>query len=332
MKVAFKKGETVLLRKIDPSPLGPDQIRLKVTASGICGSDLHANADDDTEAPFGHEVAGEVIEVGATVRNLALGQKVVFESSTPCGRCENCRNAQQELCTDIQSFFFLNSFGMAEQMIAPAINALPCDDLNPEVATLSEPLAVAVDMVRLADISDRSNVLIMGAGPIGLMALALVKNQGARRIFFSAYRKQEARFRLVHEFGADGVIDPTNDPIERFDFGCDIDRVLATTPPGTLPSAFAAAAKGGVVVFIGIAHGDGAFCRFDANHFHFKKLQLRASFASPALYTPLALQYLREGVVNGEALISHRFPLGRIDEAMAAARDKTSAVKVIVMP
>jgi len=128
------------------------------------------------------------------------------------------------------------------------------------------------------------------------------------------------------------VIDPSATPLGAFDFGCAIDRVLVTTPPPTLNDAFQVACKGGIVSFIGIGHGENAFCRFDANAFHFKKLQLRASFASPALYTPLALQYLREGVVDGPSLISHRFPLAQMAEAMAVARDPARSLKVIVQP
>ena len=81
-----------------------------------------------------------------------------------------------------------------------------------------------------------------------------------------------------------------------------------------------------------IEHGEGAFCTFDANAFHFKKLQLRASFASPALFGPKAVQLLQEKVVDGDAIVSHRFPLGRIQEAMDTARRDPAAVKVVVMP
>jgi threonine dehydrogenase-like Zn-dependent dehydrogenase len=330
MKAAFKQGEAVTLREIALRPLRPDEIRLRVAACGICGTDLHVVPGE--AAPFGHEVAGTILEVGSAVTGLSPGQRVVLESASACGRCANCRNTCQELCTNIQSFFHLGFMGFAEEMLAPAISAIPCEDLAPEVAAISEPLGVAIDLVRLAEIRPDSNVLIMGPGPIGLMALALVKRMGARRVFASAYASQEIRAHMALRFGADAVVDPRAAPLATHDFGCAIDRVLVTTPPPTLADAFQVAAKGGIISFIGIAHGDGAFCRFDANDFHFKKLQLRASFASPALYTPLALQYLREGVVEGEALISHRFPLERMVEAMATARDKARALKVMVMP
>jgi threonine dehydrogenase-like Zn-dependent dehydrogenase len=329
---ACKQGPEVTLRDVDLRPLHTDEIRLRVTACGICGTDLHVREGEEAETGFGHEIAGTILEPGPGVTGLEVGRRIVLESASACGRCANCRNCRQELCTDIRSFWHCGCFGFAEEMIAPALSAIPCDDLRPDVACLSEPLGVAIDMVRLADIALDSNVLIMGAGPIGLMALAVVKRMGARRVFYSAYRDQEVRARLVERFGAGELIDPTETPLEEHDFGCAIDRVLVTSPPRTLPSAFRVAAKGGIISYIGIEWGQGANCTFEANDFHFKKLQLRASFASPALYTPLALQYLREGVVDGEALISHRFPLTEIEQAMQVARDKRIAAKVVVLP
>jgi L-iditol 2-dehydrogenase len=333
MKAAFKRGETVTLREVSLRSLNLDEVRLRVTACGICGTDLHLQPGEQDETGFGHEVAGTILETGPGVTGLSVGQKVVLESSSACGRCNNCRNCRQELCTDMRSFFAgTGPMGFAEEVIAPALSAIPCDDLPPDVACLSEPLGVAIDMVRLADMELTSNVLLIGAGPIGLMALAIVKRMGARRIFYGAYADQEARAQLAERFGADELIDMRNAAIGQHDFGCPIDRVLVTSPPVTLELAMKVAVKGGVISYIGIAWGEGAFCRFDANEFHFKKLQLRASFASPALYTPLALQYLREGVVDGPALISHRFPLTDMVEAMRTARDKRTALKVVVMP
>jgi threonine dehydrogenase-like Zn-dependent dehydrogenase len=294
MKAAFRKGREVSLRDTVLRALKPGEIRVRVTACGICGTDLHDNPQAaDRDAPFGHEVAGTILEISPDVPRLQVGQTVALDSATPCGRCDSCRNARQELCTDIQSFWFTQCFGFAEEMIVPAVCAIPCPDLPPDVACLQEPLGVAIDLVRLADIEPTSNVLV---------------------------------------FGADRVVDPSATPLDKIDFGCPIDRVLVTTPPPTLADAFSVAAKGAIVSFIGIAYGENAFCRFDANAFHFKKLQLRASFASPALYGALALQYLREGLVNGPALISHRFPLSQIAEAMAVARDPAVALKVVVMP
>ncbi len=333
MKAALKKAGKVRLDAVLPLPVAADGIRLRVEACGICGTDLQLNPDTAArETAFGHEIAGTIVELGSAVSGLEVGQKVALESASACGRCANCRNARQELCTHIQSFFIVGSFGFAEEMVAPAISAVPCADLSAEVACLSEPLGVAIDMVRLAEIDMQSKVLVLGQGPIGLMATALIRRMGARRIVAVQRSRRHARCRLAGQFGADEVIPPEALEADLESLGGPFDRILVTTPPPTLATAFQVASKGALISFIGMDHGEGAFCRFEVNAFHFKKLQLRASFASPALFTPLALTYLRRGVVDGEALISHRFPLDGISAAMAVARDHPEAVKVVVTP
>lgn len=333
IRAALKKDREVRLGEIPRPDLPEDCVRLRVKACGICGTDLHLDPEvAGRELPFGHEVAGTIMEVGGKVTQLEVGQDVVLESASACGRCENCRNARQELCSGLRSFFSLRSFGFADEMITPAISAIPCADLPPATASLSEPLGVAIDLVRLADITPQSNVLLIGPGPIGLMALALVRRMGARRVFVSAFERSTARVALARKIGVDGIFDPSTKPLPEQDFGCKIDRILVTAPPPTLADAFAVAAKGAIISFIGIAFGESAHCRFDVNAFHFKKLQLRASFASPALYTPMALEYLRQNVVKAGDFISHRFALDDIGGAMETARDSSRALKVVVEP
>jgi L-iditol 2-dehydrogenase len=321
------------LHRLARAPLAPEEIRVQVKACGICGSDLHPPAGPPgRREALGHEIAGVVLEAGAAVHRIKPGDRVVLESSSACGRCASCRNARPDLCCDVRSLFGRNSLGFADEIIAPGISAVPSGDLPAEIACLSEPLAVALDMVRLAEIESSSHVLIMGAGPIGLMALALVRRHGARRVFVSAYARQKARARLALGLGADRLLDPEQTPVESWRFEAPIDRILVTSSPATLPAAFKLAGRGAIISFIGIGAGAAGHCTFDANAFHFKKLQLRASFASPALFTPLALQLLRDRVVDGAALVSHTYSLGRIELAMARARRKTDAIKVVVTP
>jgi threonine dehydrogenase-like Zn-dependent dehydrogenase len=300
-----------------------------VEACGICGTDIHTGAGDGPVT--GHEIAGTVLELGPGVEGLAPGAKVALDSSTPCGRCSACKNARQELCTNLKSFWGA-SFGFCPEMTAPALCALPSEGLVPQIACLQEPLGVAIDMVRLAAIEPGQNVLLMGSGPIGLMALPLIRRAGARRVFATGFRRRRARMECALKLGADVFIDPGETALTGFKFGCPIDRIIVTSPPPTLSDAFAVAAKGAIISFIGIGQGEEAFCRFDVNAFHFKKLQLRASFASPALYGPMALDLLREKVVDGNALISHVFPLDRIAEAFQVAARDPSAIKVVIQP
>lgn len=331
MKSAFKtKDNGIVVKDYQLRELNPDELRIKVEACGICGTDLHAGKTDK-DIQFGHEIAGIIMEKGSEVDNFEVGEKVVLDSATPCGHCDNCRNTDQDLCCDIQSFFMIQSFGFAEEMLVPAICAMRYEDLSPEVACLQEPLGVAIDVFKLADISIDSNVLVIGAGPIGLMAAALVKRAGAHKMFVSDFKNRNSRYSLAEKIGIDGWHDPSETPLAEFDFGCNIDRIIVTAPPVVLPSAFAVATKGAIITFIGIGGKGRENITFDADAFHFKKLQLRASFASPALYGPIALKYLREGVIDGESFISGKYSLEQMAEAMEAA-NAPDALKVVVMP
>jgi len=330
MKAAFRKGNELFFKDIEPRALEFGQIRVRVEACGICGTDIAPRDDDAPELRFGHEIAGEVIEAAPNVTRVKVGDKIALDSATPCGHCANCRNGLQELCTSLKTFFRGNELGFAEEVIAPVISALPYEGLSPAVATVQEPLGVAIDMVRLADLETTSNVLILGQGPIGLMALRLARQAGVRRAFVSDFKWRTGRVKVANAFGADDYIDPKETPLTEYDFGCKIDRIMVTAPPVTLPTAFEVAAKGAIISFIGIGHGDAGTIKFDADAFHFKKLQLRASFASPALYGPKAVQFLMEGVVDGEALVSHTFPLDELAKGMEAAVKDPEAVKVVI--
>lgn len=335
MKAAFMKNlNEIVLRDVKLPRLAPDEIRIRVDAAGICGTDVTSALDGKPDfAPFGHEVAGTILEIGRAVTGLEPGLKVALDSSTPCGRCANCRDTRQELCTDIKSFFFKTSFGFAQEMITPAISAVPYDGLSAVEACLAEPLGVAIDMHRLADIRIGSHVVVSGLGPIGLMAVRLAKLSGAERIYACGLSRSKARNRAALKFGADEIIEVDKTPIENCKFPVAPDRFIISSPPQTMPPMFKIAAKGAIVSYIGIQYGPGAAITFDANEFHFKKLQLRASFASPALYTPMALALLKSKAVDGTKIVSHTFPLAQIKKAMTvAATDKKAAVKVVVIP
>ena len=244
MKAAFRLGTEVYLKEIDRPGLAADQIRLRVGACGICGTDLHWNSQPTKESPFGHEVAGTVLEVGTAVTNVKVGQTVALESSSACGQCDACRNMQQELCPNLRVFWNAGpALGFAEEMIAPAQCAVPFEGLKPEIACLSEPLGVAIDVLRVSEINMDSNVLVLGLGPIGLMALQLAKRRGARRVFATDLSQQTGRLALARRFGADEVFAADQTPVTKFAYGCGIDRILVTTPPSTLAPTFALPAK-----------------------------------------------------------------------------------------
>lgn len=319
----------VVLRDVAFPPLGAGQVLFQVEACGICGTDIHALLRGSADyAQIGHEVAGRVIRPAGSASTPA-----VLESSSACGRCASCRNGESEFCTGIQSFFHAPHFGLAEYMPAPEISVLEYSGLSPEVACLSEPLGVALDLCTVGAITPRSVVLVAGLGPIGLMAVRLARLAGAAKIYASTFSGREKRNALALEFGADELLFEDETPLAERKLDPPPDRILSTVPPSALGGCVPPAALGAIITYIGVGHGETDSIHLPANEFHFKKLQLRSSFASPALRTPAALDLLRTGRVAGERLITHRFPLSDAAEAIrVACFDKADAIKVVVIP
>jgi L-iditol 2-dehydrogenase len=335
MRAAYiKDTNDIAFKEIEHKKLECDEIRVKIDACGICGTDITGAIDGGEEyRAFGHEVAGQVSEIGCGVRNVSVGQKIVLESSSACGMCANCRNIQQELCTNIRSFWPKPPYGFGEEMISPAICAVPYDGLSPEEACLSEPLGVALDVFNLADVHVGSSVLVSGLGTIGLMAVRLAKLAGARRIYACDLSNARKRLEMAKVFGADEVIEVDKIPLEKYfaDNNEKPDRFIVSSPPKTLPAMIQVASARAIIAYIGIKFGDGAKLTFDANDFHFKRLQLRGSFASPALRTPMALDLLKSGKIDGKALITHAFSFAKLPDAMKlAVNNIEESIKVVV--
>jgi L-iditol 2-dehydrogenase len=315
----------------DTPPAG--WIRLRVDACGICGTDLTAAAESATEwQPFGHEIAGTVAAVGHGVTGLETGQTVALESSSFCGECDLCRDGRVDLCSGrAPGFWGQAALGFSDSMLAPACCAVPYDGLNPEVACLAEPAAVGFDLVKTADIQMGESVCVVGPGPIALVAVALALHRGACRVMCIGHTHSKARLALAESLGAE-CFAFDRDLADAEDLHGQFDHVLMTAPTQFIVPALSLLAYGGRMTFIGIGTGEGTIS-FDANAFHYKKLQLHASHGSPALYFPAVLRLMKAGVIPGEQLVSHVFKLDAIEEAMATCRDdKEGAVKVVVGP
>lgn len=308
-------------------------IRIRVASCGICGTDLTAIATKarNWEA-VGHEVAGVIEAVGAGVRNLEVGQTVVLESASFCGQCVVCRNGRVDLCNDkAANFWGQASMGMSDQMLAPACCVVPYDGISPEEACLAEPCGVAYDMVRTANIQMGDRVCLVGPGPIGLAATALALHQGAAKILVVGRTSDRRRLEVAAGLGAE-VLALDDCLTTRKDLHRQFEHVLMTAPTEFIAPGLELLCYGGEMTYIGIGTGDGRIT-FDANAFHFRKLQLRASFASPAIYFPAVLRLLKAGVIPGRKLISHVIPLENAPEAFRICREeKASVLKVIVKP
>lgn len=343
MKAAFVKAPfQIEVREIAVPDVKDDWALIKVEACGICGTDMHIAQLSDHKLTafkatdwqgFGHEVAGVVEKVGAGVTHVKEGDKVVLESSSVNPFSAHARNGRADLDNKAPNFWNNDSMGFADYILAPKEAIVPFDGLSFEVASLAEPLGVALDMVYTATPELGNEVLVMGLGAIGLMSIPIVKMQGASYVY-AVNRSGGKRFELARAYGADEVISTHDTPLEEIAFRKGgIDRALVSAPPSLLPDVFNLMNYGGIVSYIGIEYGDGATVSFNANDFHFNKTQLRASHASPALYFPIALQLLQDKAVDGEAIISHVMPLEQIKDAMELMRDdRENVLKIVITP
>lgn len=320
MLSAVKKSPSdVVLREAPIPEPGWDEVLVKVRSCGVCGGDLSSSKEYE---PFGHEIAGEVVRTGEGVRHLPQGMRVVIESSAFCGQCDQCRNGRVELCTNMISG---NYSGFSEFAAVKARNCVPLpEDISYHDAALIEPLGVAIDLVKTADISLGDHVLVIGCGSIGLMAMALARRMGATRIWGATRSHSLRKNELAMELGAEGLIYTDQQSISGYPFpGGKVNKILITTPPQVIPEALNLLSYGGIAAFLGF--GGEREITIDAHRFHVRKLQLRSSFAAPGIYFPLAFELVRTGVIDPKKFITHTAPLEELPALMRSAgseRDK----------
>ncbi|NLB70194.1 MAG: alcohol dehydrogenase catalytic domain-containing protein [Lentisphaerae bacterium] len=309
-------------------------VRLRIDACGICGTDVSAAINGaENWQPFGHEIAGTVVAVGDGVdtKRLPEGTTVVVESASACGLCDSCRNVRADLCQGgAPNIWGQPALGFSTFMDAPACACVPYSGLEPEVASLVEPAGVAFDMVLAADIKMGDRVCVVGPGPIALVAVALAFRRGASEVVCIGRKHSKARLALAEMLGA--MICHSEDKKGLDALKGKFNHVLMTAPVDAIPGALEYLAYGGIMTYIGIGTGDPVIS-FDANDFHFRKLQLRASYASPAMYFPAVISLMKSGAIPGKALISHRLPLGQIQHALDLNRNnKSEVIKIVVIP
>lgn len=338
MKAAFVKAPfEFMIRDIQLPKLSSHDVLIKVKSCGICGTDLHiARTQAKQWEPFGHEISGIVEGIGPDVDNIKVGDKVVVESGSFCGKCSNCRNGRVDLCINNIPNIFTRAkdealpMGFAEKIIVHNQSVVPFDGISFEDACLVEPLGVAYDLVQTTGINLGDNVLVVGLGTIGILAAQIAKLMGAEKVIgANPYRK--SKFSISKELGVDEFIQTDKVPINSYRFSKGIDKALITAPPSVIPEVIKVMNYGGIVGYIGIDYSEKNFITLDSNEFHFRKLQLRASYAVPALYFPKCLELIKTGMVKVKPLITHRFSLGNIAEMMKEKENNGEVIKAVMI-
>jgi L-iditol 2-dehydrogenase len=320
-------------------------VLLRVTAVGICGSDLHTYQDariGDTalQAPLtlGHEFAGIVEEVGpgdgldGEFRPLQRGMRVAVDPAQPCGRCEMCEQGHPNLCHRLHFCgLYPDPGSLSQWMHVPAHTCFPVpDDFDDATAALLEPLGVAIHATDLAKLRVADSVAILGAGSIGLCILATVRASGAQPIY--VVDQFPWRLAVAEELGGIPIDFREQDPVAAVraaTHGRGVDVAIeAAWADHSIQWSAEMARLGGRLVLVGIP-GDN---RLQMNHATARRkgLTIRMARRMKHVY-PRAISLVQSGRVNLTGLISHRFPLAQAAQAFAlndAYQD--NVVKVII--
>ena len=324
--VKAEKREGFTYQDLPDPVVGPDDVLVKVDSATVCGSDVMfyhwypAIRWMVTEPPFvpGHEGSGTVVEVGRDVKNIKPGDRVAVETHLPCGRCFQCRTGEQHICRNMTLFGHQFNGCFAELAVAPQRIIFKISDrLDLDRATLLEPLGVAQQCVQKAEVAGDTAVVI-GAGPIGLMALYLAKKSGAG--FVAVIDLNDHRLGMAKDLGADLVLSATDgDVTERLLEITDGDGVGsiidASGSAQAISDSFFYLRKGGRMILTGNPKEDLVIRQPVKSLIH-KEITLKGVHGRRMFETwEKTQQYLLDPCFPLDRLVTHEFKMDRFEEA-----------------
>ena len=332
----FLGNKTFAVTDLPTPHAGPGELVLRNQVCGVCGTDVHiyhgepGSADVNPPVVLGHEYSGEVVEVGEGVTGFAVGDHVTVDPNIYCGHCAYCQNGKKQLCPSMEAIGVTRDGGFAQYSRIPASQAFKLEPTVPwEAAAMAEPLACCLHGIDLAGIQVGDKVCVVGGGAIGLLMVQLAKLSGASQIVLS--EPNEKRRQVGLQLGANAALDPTRpDAQEAFAqvLGGGANVVIECV--GNVPavkSAFQFAGKWATVLLFSVPKVDATFDLplFDV---YKKELTIKGSFVNPDTHAR-AVALINSGKVDFGPIITHRFTLDQLPEAIAMQMSDAS-IKVVV--
>ena len=335
--VKEKRAPGLTVKSVSKPAPGPGEVLIAVRHAGVCGTDLHI-ADWDPWAQgrvkppivVGHEFAGEIEAIGEGVTELKVGQLVTAEGHIVCGHCLQCRTGNSHICRNTRIIGVDRDGAFAEYIVMPGTNVLTLDGIPTEIGAIMDPMGNAFHAVLTAEIPG-STVFVVGCGPIGCFAVGIARAAGATKVLASDVNPK--RLALAAKMGAHVTINAVKDDVvqtvlaetagEGADVVCEMSGV-----PSALHQAFASVSLGGRVQLLGIPT---APVPIDfATEIIFKGITIYGVIGRKMYQTwHLMRRFLTSGQFDPRPVITHKFPLAKIDDALAAIRSG-DAGKVIL--
>ena len=318
MKALSKlKAEPGIWMTDAPKPeVGHNDLLIKIRKTAICGTDVHIYKWDEwasktipTPMVVGHEYVGEVVDMGQEVRGFSVGDRVSGEGHITCGHCRNCRAGRVHLCRNTTGVGVNREGAFAEYLVIPAFNAFKIpDNISDELASIFDPFGNAVHTALSFDLVGE-DVLITGAGPIGIMAAAVAKHVGARHVVITDVN--EYRLELARKMGATRAVNVANEKLEDvmtdlgmtegFDIGLEMSGV-----PSAFNSMLNNMNHGGKIAMLGIPPSDMAV---DWNQVIFKGLVIKGIYGREMFETWYKMASLIQSGLDLKPIITHQYSI-----------------------
>ncbi|WP_046470371.1 zinc-dependent dehydrogenase [Allosalinactinospora lopnorensis] len=346
MKVArFYAPGDVRVEEAPEPEAGPGELKLRVRNCSTCGTDVkiyrHGHHHISPPRVIGHEIAGEIAEVGGGVAGWAPGDRAQVIAAIPCGRCLFCRRGRQTVCPDQESMGYHYDGGFAEYMIIPTgvlavdgVNRIP-GGLGYDEASLAEPLACVLNGQEIVGVDSGDTVVVIGAGPIGCLHVRLARARGAEQVVLV----ELDRGRLDMSAGAvqpDAAVCGSEtdavEQVERLTDGRGADVVITAAASGRAQEdALRMVARRGRVSLFGGLPKDDPTITLDSNLVHYREIAVFGANGSSPAHNRRALELIAAGTVGAADLITARMPLTEVLTAIDTVAS-ASAIKVTVEP
>jgi L-iditol 2-dehydrogenase len=346
MKVArFYAPGDVRLEDIPEPTAGPGQVKLRVRACSTCGTDakILAHGHHRLRPPrvLGHEVAGEVVDVGDGVSGWSAGDRVQVIAAIPDGTCEWCQRGWQTVCPNQEAIGYNYDGGFAEFLIVPesvlrvdGLNRIPAGVSFAE-ASVAEPFACAINGQELVNVTDGDTVVVVGAGPIGSVHVRLARARGARTVYLvelSRQRLDMAAERVRPDAAICAAEVDVVDEVLKLTDSRGVDVVITAAASGKAQEqAIQMAALRGRISFFGGLPKDNPIIACDSNVVHYRELSLVGANGSSPAHNKQALEFIASGEVPVADLITHRLPLDEVLEGIHTVT-RGEAIKVTIEP
>ena len=334
--------------RIEESPepqVAAGEVKLRVRACSMCGTDVKiATAGHQRMQPprvMGHEIAGEVVEVGEGVTGWAAGDRVQVIAAIPCGKCEFCTAGLMTICPNQLSMGYDFDGGFAPYMIVPpqvlavdGLNRIP-DGVSFAEASVSEPFACAINAQELADTHEGDVVVVVGSGPIGCLHVRLARARGAAKVFLVELSRErlDLAAEIVKPDAAicSAEVDPVQAVLDLTDGkGASLVITAAASGAAQEQGLRMLAPRGRISLFGGLPK-DKPTITLDSNLVHYRELTIWGANGSSPAHNKQALAHIADGSVPVADLITHRLPLDQIRDGLDVVRNGTG-IKVTIAP